>query len=109
MPRLQQSVCGANWKSFITRFNEHKNAFRLNYRTSNFATHPIQKSHSFGPIHSTMQILKHHTKGTHLNTDERFHIYTDYMNNNHLNDEHNLTPNRIFETLLKTPTAITPP
>jgi hypothetical protein len=55
-------------RSLMTRFNEHKNAFSLNNRTSNFATHLIQESHSFGPINNTMQILKRHTKGAHLNT-----------------------------------------
>jgi hypothetical protein len=107
-PDCNKAYVGQTGSSFITRFNEHKNAFRLNYCTSNFATHLTEKSHSFGPIHSTMQVLKHQTKGTHLNTVERFYIYKEYINNNHLNDEHTITPNRICETLLKTPIAITP-
>jgi len=74
----------------------------LNYRTSNFATYLTEKSHSFGSLHSTMQILKRHTKDTHLNTIKRFYIYAEYINNNHLNDEHTITLNRIFEILLKT-------
>jgi hypothetical protein len=94
---------------FRTRFNEHRNAFIFNHRTSNFATHLIEESHSFGPIHNTMQILKRHTKGTQLNTIERFYIYAEYVNDNHLNDKHTISPNSIFEALLKTQPAIPPP
>ena len=35
---------------------------------SNYAKHIVEQSHSFGPIHNTMQILQYHDKGTHLNT-----------------------------------------
>jgi len=59
----------------MTRFNEHKNTFRLNYCTSNFTTHLIEKSHSFGPIHDTIPILKCYTNGTYLNTVELCRIY----------------------------------
>jgi hypothetical protein len=85
------------------------NAFRLNHHTSNFATHLIEESHSFGPIHNTMQILKRHTKDTHLNTIERFYIYVEYVNNTHLNDKHIIFSNNIFEALLKAQPAVTSP
>jgi len=48
-----------------------------------------------------MQDLQYQRKGTHLNTIERFFIYKEFSINNHLNDEFNITPNRIFEALLK--------
>ena len=38
---------------------------------------------------------------TTLNTIEKFHIYTEFKNDNHLNDEHTVAPNKIFDTLLK--------
>ena len=56
-----------------------------------------------------MQILKRHTKGTHLNTIERFYIYTEYVSNNHLNVKHTFSPNSIFEILPKTQPAINAP
>ena len=68
---------------------------------SNFAKHVIEQSHSFGPIEDTMRILRHQHKGNHLNTIEKFYIYAEFTNNNHLNDEHTLAPNRIFDALLK--------
>jgi hypothetical protein len=48
-----------------------------------------------------MQILRLQNKGTHLNTIERFYTYTEYTNGNHLNDDSNIFPNKIFDTLLK--------
>jgi len=39
----------------------------------------------------------------HLNTIEQYYIYAEFSKNNHLNDEHTTTPNKIFEVLLKPP------
>ena len=48
-----------------------------------------------------MQIIQYQNKGNHLNTIERFYIYKEFIKDNHLNDEHNISPNSIFDTLLK--------
>jgi arginyl-tRNA--protein-N-Asp/Glu arginylyltransferase len=108
-PDCSKAYVGRTGGGFRARFNEHRNTYRFNHRTSNFATHLIEESHSFGPIHNTIQILKRHTKGTHLNTIEQFYIYAEYVNNNHLNDKHTVSSNSIFEALLKTQPAINPP
>jgi len=50
-------------------------------------------------IENTMQILHHHRKGSHLNTIERYYIHAEHAANNHLNDDHTISPNN---TLLKT-------
>jgi len=47
-----------------------------------------------------MHIAQFHKKGSHLNTIERFHIHKEAASHNHLNDEHTVTPNRIFDTIL---------
>ena len=47
-----------------------------------------------------MQILQRQNKGAYLNTIERYYIYAEFTKNNHLNDEHTISPNKIFETLL---------
>jgi len=57
--------------------------------------------HSFGNIHDVTQILQCQKKGLHLNTMEHFHIHIEAASNNHLNDDHAISPNRIVETLLK--------
>jgi len=87
--------------SFATRFQEHKNAFRTANNSSDFAKRLIEHTHSFGPIHNTMQILQLQNKGVHLNPIERFYIYAEYTRNNHLNDDSTIFPNKIFDTLLK--------
>jgi hypothetical protein len=50
----------------------------------------------------TMQILHYQKKGAHLNTLEKYHIYTEAKADNHLNDEHTIFPNTIFDLLITT-------
>jgi len=76
-----------------------RNLCALRCRSSNYAKHILEQSHTFGPMHQTMQILQYWDKGTHLNTIERFFIYAEFSKNNYLNDEN--SPNKIFDALLK--------
>jgi len=100
-PDCNKGEVGQTGRSFEMRFKEHKYAFKTNNHTSNYAKHILGQSHSFGSIHDTMQILQYQNKGNHLNTIERFYIYTEFTKHNHLNDEYNISPNRIFDALLK--------
>ena len=86
---------------YILSFNTCKNVFKTNSHTPNIAKHLIEQAHSFNSIQNTMQILQRHNKGAHLNTIERYYIYAEVTKNNHLNDEHNISPNKIFDALLK--------
>jgi hypothetical protein len=61
----------------------------------------LEHLHPFGPIHETMQILQYQVKGAHLNTIEGYFIYKEFSKNYHLNDEFNISPNKIFDALLK--------
>jgi hypothetical protein len=97
---------GQTGAEFSTWFYEHKLAFRSNYHLSKFAQHLVEQRHSFGPIQDTMQVLKFQNKGAHLNTIERFHIYSEYLNDNHLNDEQTIFPKRLFDATLKAHPAI---
>jgi hypothetical protein len=47
-----------------------------------------------------MHVSQCQNKGAHLNTIERFHIYSEYTNENHLNDNQNIFPNKIFDNIL---------
>jgi len=47
-----------------------------------------------------MQVVHIRKKGPHLNTIERFHIHKEAAIHNHLNDEHTVTPNRLFDSIL---------
>jgi hypothetical protein len=100
-PDCKKEYVGQTGRSFAVRFNEHKNAFKTNSRTSNFAKLLIEQAHSVNSIQNTMQILQRHNKGAHLNTIERYYIYAEFTKNNHLNDEHNIFPNKIFDALLE--------
>jgi hypothetical protein len=92
---------GQTGRDFATRFNEHKRAFRLNYNSSKYATHILNNQHSFDQIHDTMQILHVQKKGPHLNTAERFFIHKEAASGSHLNDEHTIAHNKIFDTILR--------
>jgi hypothetical protein len=96
-----KAYVGQTGRSFARRFKEHKNTFRSNSNTSNYAKHVLELPHLFGPIHETMQILQYQGKGAHLNTIERYFIYKEFSKHNHLNDEFNISPNKIFDALLK--------
>ena len=100
-PDCNKAYVGQTGRSFQVRFNEHINAFKSNSHTSNFVKHLNEQAHSFGSIHNTMQILKRQNKRSPVNTIERFYIYAEYLNNNHLNDDHTIFPSTIFEALLK--------
>jgi len=92
---------GQTGRSFLERFKEHRQAFRSNSHTSNYAKHILEQSHFFGSMQNTMQPLQYHNKSTHLNMVERYYTYIEFSNKNHLNDEHAIHPNKIFEALLK--------
>ena len=58
-----KACVGQTGRSFAARFREHAKAFRTASRSSNFAKHLIDHTHSFDPIHSIMQILQLQNKG----------------------------------------------
>jgi len=99
-PDCSKAYVGQAGRKFLTRFNEHKAAFRTNNQNSNYANYLTEHTYSLGPIQETMQILQRQNKGAHLNTIERYYLYREFTKNNHLNDEHTVSPNKIFEALL---------
>ena len=72
-------------RQFSTRYKEHLADFRHNNGKSNFAKHLNEESHPFGPMEEITQIMQYQKKGVHLNTIERYHIYTEFTADNHLN------------------------
>jgi hypothetical protein len=77
-------------------------AFQNNSCASNFVKRLSEHSHSFGNIHSTMQILQYQRYGKHQNTLEKYLINVEASNNKHLNDDHTVIPNKKFEAIQKT-------
>jgi len=86
-PDCSKAYVRQTGRSFLTRFNEHKAAFKTSNQSSNYAKHLTEYTHSFGPIQDTMQILQCQNQGAHLNTIERYYIYREFTQNNHLNDD----------------------
>jgi hypothetical protein len=68
----------------------------------------FNKSHSFDPIENIIQVLHHQKKEAHLNTIERLHIHIEHAACHHLNDDHTIFPNKIFDTLIKLNAPLTP-
>jgi hypothetical protein len=82
----KKAYVGQAGRSFLVRYNEHKQAFRNNCHTSKFAQHLLKQAHSLGNIHNTIQILHYQKKSAHLNTVECYYIHAEFTANNHLND-----------------------
>jgi len=62
-PDCKKMYVGQTGRNFQVRFKVHKNEFKTNSHTSNFAKHLIEQTQSFDSIHNTMQILQQQTKG----------------------------------------------
>jgi len=101
LPRLQNEICGADWKSFYTRFHEHFRDFKYANYKSKFAQHLLENNHSIGPIDSIMEILHHTKKGESMDTIERFHIYEITRENIQINDKNTFKPNVIYDTVIR--------
>jgi hypothetical protein len=90
-PYCKKVYIGQTDCDVITRYNEHRRPFRNNIHTSTSAQHLNEHMHSFGNIH-VIQILQCQKKDLHLNTMERFNIHIEAASNNHLNDDHTISP-----------------
>jgi hypothetical protein len=92
---------GQTGRSFNTRYKEHIRAIRYNKETSGYAKHILNSGHSYGSIEDTLDIIKIETKGKHLDTLEKFHIFCLVKQNKHLNDSNIETHNPIFNVIYK--------
>jgi hypothetical protein len=99
-PDCGKAYVGQTGRDFRTRFDEHKRAFIHNNHTSKYALHLIEHSHTLGSMQNVMRLLNFQRKGIHLDTIERFHIHRQAAANNHLNDDHTLSVNSIFDSIL---------
>jgi hypothetical protein len=91
---------GQTGRPFSTRFREHFQDYKYANSKSQFAEHLLDHHHSIGPMITTMDILHLTSKGTMMNTLERFHIYNETNRDNQINDHHTVKPNTIFNTLI---------
>jgi hypothetical protein len=83
------------------RYKEHAQDYKLNHKKSQFAKHLLEHNHSLDLIEESMSILHTTNKGKMLNTIEKFYIYKETDANNQLNDKSTVTPNIIFDTVIR--------
>jgi hypothetical protein len=82
MPRVRQSLRGTKRQTLLLTLQRTQSAFYTS-PFSSFAQHLLDEAHPFGLIHDIVQVLQHRKEGPHLNTMEKFHIYTEYINGYH--------------------------
>jgi hypothetical protein len=99
-PDCGKAYVGQTGRDFITRFKEHRHAFRTANQSYSFAKHLTENLHHFGCMEETMEILHLQNKGKHLNTLEKYYIYAEHKKHNHLNDDSTIFPNKIFDTII---------
>jgi hypothetical protein len=90
---------GQTGRTLNIRYKEHIHAIRSSNSNSVYSNHILNTGYTYGTIMDTMDIIKTGTKGKHLNTLEKYHIYRISKNNLHMNDTHINTYNPIFETM----------
>jgi hypothetical protein len=101
-PDCNKAYIGQTGRRFSIHYNENKKACHNNTHTSSFAQHFHEQAKSFGSGENVRQVIQHQKKGACLKTVEKYYIDSEYIVNNHLNDNHSIFPNIVFDTLLKT-------
>jgi hypothetical protein len=104
--QLSCSTCkmkyiGQTGRCFHIRYKEHILDYTQGNMKSNFAKHLIEQRHTRGTIEDTMDVVHTTSKGRLLNVIEKFYIYCETKINNQINDCNTVTPNIIFDTLLR--------
>jgi hypothetical protein len=67
---------GQTGRTFNIICKEHIQAIRNNKSNSGYSNHKLNTGHTYGTITDTVDILNTGKKGNHLNTLEKYHIYS---------------------------------
>jgi hypothetical protein len=73
-------------QAFDARYKEHIQAIRNKINNSGYSNCILNMRHKYGIITDTVDIIRTHRKGKHLNTLEKYHIYKVNKNNLQMND-----------------------
>jgi len=92
---------GQTGRPFHVRYKEHAREYKYASNKSNYAKHLLDNKHTMEPIEKCMTVLHTTRKGPLLNALERFYIYHATQNDTQLNDKSTVTPNPIFDTIIK--------
>ena len=97
-PNCNKAYVGQTGRNFLIRFNEHKAAFRT---TKTLTTPSPYQAHTLFRPHPRLyaDTTTPEQRITPQYHTTLLHIQRIYKNN-HLNDEHTISPNKIFQALL---------
>jgi hypothetical protein len=98
---MPKEIYRPNRSTFHVRYEELAQDFRQNNKKSYFAKHLLENNHPLHSTEKTMDILHTTYKGRMLAVIEKFYIYKETASNNQLNDKLTVTPNIIFDTILR--------
>jgi hypothetical protein len=95
---------GQTGRTFHTRYTEHTHAITvaIAIAKSGYSNHILNTGNKYGTITDTMDIIKTHRKGKHLNTLEKYYIYKVSRDNLQMNDTNTDTHKPIFKALHET-------
>jgi hypothetical protein len=98
MPGLPTKIHWPNRQNIPHQIQRTHIAIKNNNSNSGYSNHILNIGHKYGLITDTMDILKTHKKGKHMNTLEKYHIHKLYKNNLHMNDSVIEANNPVFKT-----------
>ena len=91
---------GQTGRNLKTRFSEHCRYIKTNDPKSAYALHVLNNRHEYGPIETTMSLIRSCRKGSHMNTLENFYIQ-DYYQKDILIPEQQLGEHCILFNIVK--------
>jgi tRNA U38,U39,U40 pseudouridine synthase TruA len=100
-PTCHKKYVGQTSRQFHVRFQEHYRDYKYANNISKFAQHVIEEGHALGPMNDIMDVLHVASKGTMLDTLERFHIYKETKLGTQISDKLTVQSNPIFEALIQ--------
>jgi len=100
MSGVYELICPDCGKVYVGKLVEVSEPDLMNTNAPLYTLHLTEHSHTLRNMQDVMRVLQFQKKGIHLDTIERFHIHRQAAINNHLNDDHTLSVNRIFDSIL---------
>jgi len=94
-PTCNVKYIGQTERPFKIRFQGHIRDFRYGNGKSRFAQHPLENTHSIGPMDSITN------KVWMMDTFERFYTFSETKLNNQINDKLTIKLNIIFDTIVQ--------
>jgi len=99
-PSCNTKNTGHTGRPFKTRFQEHLRDFKYGSNKLKFAQHLLDNRHAAGPMNSIMETVYVTKKGKMMDTIERYYMFRETTNSNHINDKLTVKLNAIFDVIV---------